>query len=39
MIRVELIDGFGIAITWHKCLEHDFAIIFLCFAIKFKHCG
>ena len=34
--RIELINGFGFAITVHKCEQHDFAIIFLMFAIKFK---
>ena len=34
--KIELINGFGFAITVHKCEQHDFAIIFLMFAIKFK---
>ena len=36
MIKLELVNGFGIAITWNKCEQHDFAVIILCFAIKFK---
>ncbi len=35
-MQIELINGFGFAVSWHKCLEHDFAIIILCFAVKFK---
>jgi hypothetical protein len=36
MIQLSLINGFGLAITWNKSEKHDFAIIFLCFAIIFK---
>ncbi len=35
-IQIELVEGFGLAVTWHRCPAHDFAVIFLFFAIKFK---
>lgn len=35
-IQVEVITGFGLAITWYATDQHDFAIILLSFAIKFK---
>lgn len=36
MVKIELINGFGLAVSWHKCPEHDIAIIILMFAIKIK---
>lgn len=36
MLKIELISGFGFAITWHKSPQHDFALIFLIFAINYK---
>jgi predicted AAA+ superfamily ATPase len=35
-IQFELIDGFGLALSWHECEQHNFAIIIMFFAIKFK---
>lgn len=35
-MKIELVNGFGLAATWNKSNEHDFAIIFLYFSIKFK---
>lgn len=35
-VSFSIVQGFGIAITWYKCDEHDFVIIVGCLAIIFK---
>jgi len=35
-IQFENIQGFGLAISWLQCDQHDIAIIFLFWAVKIK---